>query len=163
MEAVGIGFRVEPKCVHWAVVRGTAANPVLVAVETVNAPKDFSEVQTLTYFRERVLTLIREYKPGLAGIRYAETVVRGKTEPLKVRSRIEGVVAQACDEKNLIVHTGSLKTIGARLGSKSPKDYLESEDLRGLDWSKLNQMRREAVLAAASALPIEAGAPGGPE
>lgn len=155
MEAIGIGFRVEPRCVHWAVVRGSAASPVLVAVDTINAPKDYSEVQTLTYFRDRVLTLIREYMPCIAGIRYPETLVRGKMEPLKIRSRIEGVIAQACDERKLAVRTGSLKTIGARLGSGNPKDYLVSDDLRGLDWSQLNPKRREAVLAAASTLPIE--------
>lgn len=46
----------------------------------------------------------------------------------------------------------ALKTISSKLGSQSAKKYLESDDLRGLDWSGVPKNSREAILVAAAAL-----------
>jgi hypothetical protein len=53
----------------------------------------------------------------------------------------------------IAVVTGPLATISKNLGTKAAKKYLETDDLRGLDWSKCPKNRREAILVAASALP----------
>jgi hypothetical protein len=53
----------------------------------------------------------------------------------------------------LKVVTGALNTFGKRFGSGSAKQDLEKENLRGLDWSKYDRNRREAILVAISLLP----------
>jgi hypothetical protein len=67
-----IGFRVEPKALHWAVVEGATASPTLIAIDKISAPKTFSEPKILSFFRERVLHLIAHHHPDKGGVRYAE-------------------------------------------------------------------------------------------
>ena len=70
-------------------------------------------------------------------VRYPETVLRS-SQPLSMhkRCRVEGVVIEAVHSSGVRVLTGPLATISSKLGSKAAKRYLETDDLRGLDWSK---------------------------
>jgi len=43
--------------------------------------------------------------------------------------------------------------ISGRLGTKKAKKYIDSNELRGLDLSKIPTLAREAVLIAVAALP----------
>jgi hypothetical protein len=106
-----------------------------------------------------MLYIIDHFKPGRVAVRYPEPRALGANkDSAKSRCRVEGVVLEACSSRNLEVVTGALTTISKNLGSKSgkAKEYLASDDLRGLDWSLLkNSKIREAILVAASVLPPE--------
>jgi hypothetical protein len=150
---VAIGFRVEPKAVHWAVVRGSKDAPVLVADGSIPAPKTYTEAAKLTYFRDRVATIIDQHQPAIAAVRYPETFggSRGQTSQ-QARSRIEGVLLECANSKGLGVITGALKTISSKLGSQSAKAYLVQDELRSLDWSRKGANVREAILVGVAAL-----------
>jgi hypothetical protein len=90
----------------------------------------------------------------MVAVRYPETFgrqsVRGADHR---RCRIEGVIIEASNSAGLVVIAGALASISKNLGTKAAKHYLESDDLRGLDWSKYPAKNtREAILVAASAL-----------
>ncbi|MGO9125919.1 MAG: hypothetical protein ACLP6G_13655 [Terriglobales bacterium] len=149
-----IGFRVEPGLVNWALVEGTSEEPILVATAKIAAPATFDEPQALSFYRERVLLLLAQHSPGVVAVRYAETFGRrGVDQSDYRRCRIEGVILEASDSRGLKAVTGALASISKNLGTKAAKDYLKSDDLRGLEWSKYPAKNvREAILVAASAL-----------
>lgn len=151
-----IGFRAEPSAISWAVVEGSKDQPVLVGYGKEEPPKTFDEAAALKWFREKVQHIVNTYSPNVAAVRYIETFQPHKVQvvPLGQRCRIEGVVIEAVRSSGINqILTGPLATIAKNLGSKTPKHYLESSELRGLDWSKHKPYQREAILAAASALP----------
>ena len=148
-----IGFRAEPDAVTYAIVDGTLSAPTLVAFQRITAPATFKEAAALAWYRERVRRVVQEYQPKRAAVRYPEPSARkGHPTSAHKRARIEGVVLEAMHAENLAIVTGPLATISARLGSESAKAYITQDDLRGLDWTKLNANAREAVLAAAAIL-----------
>jgi hypothetical protein len=149
-----IGFRVEPSLVHWAVVEGTSEAPILVAADKLTSPATFDEPQALTFYRERVSLLLAQHLPDVVAVRYAETFGRQSVRESDFRRcRIEGVILEASDSKGLKIMTGALASISKNLGTKAAKRYLESSDLRGLDWSRYPAKNiREAILVGASAL-----------
>ena len=154
-----IGVRVEPSAANWAVVEGSKQHPILIGYGTEKPPKTFDEAASLKWFREKIQQIVQAYSPTVAAVRYVETFQPHKVQvvPLGQRCRIEGVSIEALRSSGVTtILTGPLATIAKNLGSKSPKDYLGSDDLRGLDWSKHKTYQREAILAAASALPEEA-------
>ena len=149
-----IGFRAEPSAINWAVVEGSKGQPELVAASKEKPPATFDEVATLKWLRDVAQHLVRTYSPTIAAVRYAETFQRSPNlKSIGERCRLEGVLIEAMNSCGLRVLTGPLATIAKNLGSKTPKQYLESKELRGLDWSKYDVNRREAILVAASALP----------
>jgi hypothetical protein len=153
-----IGFRVEPTCFHWAVVDAGKEQPVLVGDDRAAAPKDYTEAQALSWYRARVLALLNQFKPERAAIRYAETMPgRGNPTAAHKRFRIEGVILEAVHSKGIDAETGALNTISSRMGSKRAKNYLERDNVRGLDFGTRPQNRREAILVAVSVLRGENG------
>jgi hypothetical protein len=69
------------------------------------------------------------------------------------RLRAEGVVLEAMAASNLSpVVAGPLSTIGSLIQSKQPKGYLSEDEMRGMDWSKLDPNKREAAIVACAAL-----------
>jgi hypothetical protein len=148
-----LGFRAEPKQIHWAVVEGTQLVPILVAHDVAAAPVNLSDAPALTWYCDRVKHIIKAYAPALATVRTAESVARGanKDGPRR-RLRIEGVLLQTADSCGLKVTIGALAMISGKLGSQAKK-YIESGELRGLDLSEIPLPSREAVLVAVAALP----------
>lgn len=150
-----IGFRAEPAAVNWAVVEGSKEQPILLGSGKETAPTTFDEVAALKWFRDRIQYIVKTYSPSVAAVRYPETFQpRVKLVPLGQRCRVEGVLIEAvrsCGINEIL--TGPLATISKNLGSKTAKHYLEGDELRGLDWSKLRDYEKEAILVAASALP----------
>jgi hypothetical protein len=151
---IAIGFRAEPSVVNWAVVQGSSAEPVLLGADKLTAPASFDEGAALTWFRDRTQYLVQTYSPNIAAVRSPETFMprNVKLSSLYQRCRLEGVVIEALHSSGIHVLTGALATISKNIGSKGAKHYLETPDLRGLDWSKYDTNRREAILVAASAL-----------
>lgn len=152
MERV-LGFRAEPRQIHWAVVEGTRRVPILVAHSNAAAPVNLDEAPALSWYSTRVKHIVETYKPAVAAIRTAESVARGsnKDGPRR-RLRIEGVLLQTIDSCGLKVTIGALAMISGRLGSQAKK-YIDSGELRGLDLSKLPLPSKEAILVAVAALP----------
>jgi hypothetical protein len=148
-----IGIRVEPKAMHWAIVEGTCAEPILVDSATISVPKTYSEAQTLSWLRGRAKELVLRHKPKAAAIKYTEQIARGGGgDSARVRCRIEGVILQLFDEEQLEIFTGNFRRLSGQMGSKSAKQYIGGEDLRGLDWAGHSTLRREAILAGVAAL-----------
>jgi len=151
-----LGLRAEPEGFHWAIVTGTLQQPVLEGSGSETAPKTFSEGEALAWVRQKAAQVIEVFRPNAVAVRYPERVARGfNKDSAKSRCRIEGVLVEVSSTNNLSVITGALNTFGKHLCSKSPKEDLASEDLRGLDWSKHKDKLREAILVAASLLPKE--------
>jgi hypothetical protein len=150
-----IGFRAEPSAITWAVVEGTKDQPILVGHGKEVPPATFDEVAALKWFRVQIQHIVHLYSPQIAAVRYPETFQpRAKVAPLGQRCRVEGVLIEAASSCGVDkVLTGPLATISKNLGTKAAKHYLESDELRGLDWSKHKDHEREAILVAASALP----------
>jgi hypothetical protein len=155
VEMRAIGFRAEPSAVTWAVVEGTKDQPILVGYGKEVPPATYGEVAALSWFRDRIQHIVRLYSPQIAAVRYPESFQpRVKVVQLGQRCRIEGVLIEAVHSCGInTVLTGPLATIAKNLGSKTAKHYLESDELRGLDWSKHKNYEREAILVSASALP----------
>jgi hypothetical protein len=149
------GFRAEPDAFNWAIVEGSLEAPVLVAVERVEGPKGYTDSEMLSHFRTRLLHVIRTHSPVAAGLRTPEPIARGGGESAKRRLRVEGVLLAVCGESGLEVTLGALVTINSRLGSKSAKLFLNSDEYRGIDWSKLTTAKRESILIGTSLLPRE--------
>ncbi len=149
----GIGFRIEPRMINWAVVEGSPQSPVLVACDAIAPPRTFGEGQSLVWCRTQVRTFIDAYRPERAWIRYPEHSARpSRSTGVHTRARMEGVIIESAHSKGLRVMTGALNSISAKLGTASAKAYLGSSALLGLDWSKFSDNRREAILAAVASL-----------
>jgi hypothetical protein len=148
-----IGFRAEPRLIHWAVLDGTQKHPTIHAQDKINAPASADESAILGMFRERARHLFTTYTPDAVGIRSAELSARGsnKDGPRR-RLRVEGVLLEASHSWNLPVTMGALGTISSKLDTKRAKKYLESGQFRGLDLKSLPGARREAVLVAVGLL-----------
>ncbi len=141
MERV-IGFRVEPTAFHWAVLEGTPESPVLVASDRERAPLHLTDAATLGWYRASAARLIDEYAPARAAIHPVDAVGKwAKRDVEKKRARIEDVLVSAS-------HSKMLRTL---IGRSIPVNANEPS-LRGLDWSAVPLIRREAILAATAAL-----------
>src|SRR6266436_4634469 len=148
-----LGFRAEPKQIHWAIVEGTRHTPILIAHDNAAAPVNLEEAAALSWYTSRVKLIIEKYKPAAAMIRTAESVARGShMDGPRRRLRIEGVLLQTIDSCGLEVSIGALAVISGKLGSHAKK-YIDSGELRGLDLSKIPLPSKEAILVAVAALP----------
>ena len=154
-EARTLGFRVEPKQVHWAAMGGTPAAPIIIDVATLTAPIGWDEGKCLSWYRDQATRLFASYPVKTVAVRDAEAFRPrggGQTQSLQTRCRIEGVIIEAANHSGLFVTSGRLDTISANLDTKKAKQYLTEEELRGADWSKYSALQREAILVAASVL-----------
>lgn len=148
-----LGIRAEPKLVHWAVVEGSAQEPVLVKHDKAKPPVHVEEPEALGWYRARLLHLVEQFEVDLVGVRYQETHGRkGKIDSICRRSRIEGVLVEAAFAAGVPVVAGALNQLSSALGTKSAKHYLDEGELRGVDLSSLAANRQEAVLVAVAAL-----------
>lgn len=152
--ARGLGLRADPEGFHWAVVKGSRREPILVAHDYAEAPRTYTEAQALAWCRARVHEIIDMHKPQQVALRYPEPISRGKGDAARRRCRVEGVLLEAAACRDLPTHTGALVTMGKRLGmtSSRAKAYLDAEEFRALDWNKLPHGRREAILVGVGVL-----------
>jgi hypothetical protein len=153
-----LGLRAEPDAFNWAVTEGILEAPILIAAEKVAAPNGYLDPEILSFVRTRLLHIIQTRTPDLVGLRTPEHVARGAGESSRRRLRLEGVLLATCGEAALAVTVGALVTVNSLLGSKSAKLFLNSNEFRGIDWSKYSPAKREAILMSASLLPKGADA-----
>lgn len=154
---IALGFRANPSTISWAAVRGSKKQPILIDAAVITSPATYNEASALKWFREKIEELIRGFAPDIAAVRYPETftIRKPNIKELGERCRIEGIILETIHSSGLPALTGALATISKNLGSASAKQYLDTPDLRGLDWSKYRSKTnvKEAILVAASALP----------
>jgi hypothetical protein len=152
-----LGVRAEPTGFHWAVVSGARESAILEACDSEIAPHAYEEGESLVWIRQKVAYIIERYRPRRVAIRYSEGNARGANKnSSKARCRVEGVVLEAAASKNLDIVTGPLTTFAKHSGSKSPKEDLTEDDLRGLDWSQYKDPKlRESILVSVSLLPLK--------
>lgn len=148
-----LGFRAEAKQIHWAVVEGTRHAPILIARDAAAAPVNLDEAPALSWYSTRVKHIVETYKPAVAAIRTAESIAQGSNkEGARRRLRIEGVLLQTIDSSGLKVTLGALAAISSKLGAQAKK-YVQADEFRGLDLSKIPPPSREAILVAVATLP----------
>jgi hypothetical protein len=148
-----LGLRAEPSLLHWAIVEGSAENPILVDHDKAKPPVHVEEPEMLNWYRKRLAFLVEKYGAKVVGVRYQETHGRrGNVDSICRRSRIEGVLTEGAFAAGVPVVVGTLNQISARLHTKSAKHYLDEGELRGLDLATLPPNRREAVLVGVAAL-----------
>jgi len=149
-----IGFRVEPKAVHWAVVTESDTAPILIGSGKFSAPKSYDEEpKALSWYRERIRSEVQKHSPDASGVRFPETFGRkGVTSSDQIRLRIEGVILESLNSCGVFVFGGAMKSISATLGSKSAKSYVDQSELKGLRWDDYNKNCREAILVAVAAM-----------
>jgi hypothetical protein len=153
-----IGFRAEASAVWWTIADGSADHPTLFQKGRLRIPVDYSEDEALAWVRNQVATIVGEFNPARAAIRSQETFLMRKPNPKALtsmlqRARIEGVIMEGLRAVGVEVLTGKLRAIASRMGSKSAKAYLDTDDVRGIDISEIrNASQRESILVAVSAL-----------
>lgn len=149
-----IGFRVEPKQVHWAVVEAGGATKRLLAVGKFPAPVSYSEAQSLDWYRTQVRTLIDEHSPDKIAVRYQEpSAGKANSTSSHRRARIEGIILESAFSKGKEIITGPWATWSSLLKTKSAKQYLGRDEIRGIDQSAIaDDYKQEAFLAALAAV-----------
>lgn len=155
-----IGFRAEKDRVHWVVVDGTCDHPVKVADGQLRPPQTYTFDKGLTWLRDSIRTLLEQHKPDVAAMRCSETYLPRRPKPNSLESmfercRIEGVAIEAAASTGVSVNHGKLQQIASGMGTKSAKAYVDATEVRGMDIDDLPAKRKEAALAAISALPKE--------
>lgn len=152
------GFRAEKDKVFYAIVEGSQDEPVLLEHDKFSAPTSYSLPQQLSWYRNRVQTLIQRHSPSSVCVRQAETRIPRKPsvkalESMFTRAKIEGVLLEAVDNTNTDIHSGKMQNLASKLGSRSAKKYLENNNIRGVDLEKIkNNSMKEAILAAIAVL-----------
>jgi hypothetical protein len=151
-----IGFRVEAKTVHYAIVGGTKLVPTLFYHDKMTPPSSYDkECCQLAWYRDRLFNIIVEYQPKLGAIRFPEpcSYASANIDSLLKRARIEGVILEFLWGQNVECIGAAFKTISSELNCKKAKDCLKHENFRTLDWSEIkNQNRRESILVAITQL-----------
>lgn len=153
---IAIGFRVSPQAVYWAVARGTLESPILVSDGKFSAPKTYTDAASLTWYRERVLATVAQYKATVSAIRFPESFSSrsGLASSTQVRLRIEGVILEALNAAACEIRVaGSTRHIESKLQADTPlKEYMDQADIRGINWNGKAKELKEAILVAVAAL-----------
>lgn len=156
-----IGFRAEPKCIHYAVVAGSKEAPTLEAVDVLTAPMTFKADESLAWYSKEIRALCVRHAAALGWVREAESMAKVKRDLVAERARIEGVIIAAATAQGLRVTLGRLVTITAKLKpsftedgkKKHAKAYLEDDCFLGIDWSGYGNKQREAIMVGVVSLP----------
>lgn len=148
-----LGLRAGASEVYWAVVEGTREAPIVRDYGKMSEPVGSTDAAALAWYRGRVLHIINTHSPSAAGVRSPEPIAPGRGESARRRLRIEGVLLESLHSSGVTAMIGALARISSRLGTGSAKKYLDAEELRGLDLSKLHPLEREAVLVGVAVLP----------
>jgi hypothetical protein len=146
-----IGLRAEPRAFNWAVAEGSLQIPVLVKSNRTEVPANYGTADGLFFLRQRLQGILTEYRATHSGLRTPEGMARN-SESLRARLRVEGILLSTCSEAGLETTQGPLATLSSLLGVKSAKTLLSSDEYRGVEFGKLSNERREAILMAVSLL-----------
>jgi hypothetical protein len=148
-----IGFRAEPKAVHYAVIDVDSDAKVVSDHGKFHPPTTYDEAESLKWYRAHIIQEIEKHQPDSAGIRFPEVFGRkGVTSSDFRRLRIEGVILEAIASAGVSAFGGAMGPISSAIGATSAKAYKERGEVRGMDWSKCNDYCKEAALAALASM-----------
>lgn len=150
MVVTAIGFRVSPKKVTYAVVRGSADGVfTLAGLGEVCIPYALEAPRQLRFVRTALLDIIEETSSTRAGLRIAESTAL-KRDPFRLN--VEGIVQEllASSEVEHFV-AGPIATIASLLGERDRKVVKQlisgkQPSMLVVEWSQLDEMQREAAL-----------------
>lgn len=95
---IGVGFRVTPTVIYYAVVAQTGEIFSAVSAETIKCPKAMSPPLQLKHVRQTVFDLLHENKATYGGIKLIEGNSRSHDT---FRLNVEGVVQEAFASSSL--------------------------------------------------------------
>lgn len=152
-----IGFRVTTAEINYVIMDGSCDKLELISSGKLRKPKALDLPEALTWYRNNLLGLFREYSITSCGIKIAEPMSRSMGasayKGAVTRANIEGVIMEAAKHFGLEVVAGPLATISSLIESSKPKRYLKADEFRDIsNWGDLNQNFREATLAGNAAL-----------
>src|SRR5438093_9078056 len=115
-----IGFRVSPKSVTYAIVRGPVEGSfTLVQVGEVCVPSALETPRQLQFVRTALLDIIEEHSVSRAGLRLTETTAV-RVDPFRLN--MEGVVQELLASSSVERFVaGRIVTIAALLGERDRK------------------------------------------
>lgn len=156
---VSIGLRVGTSEINYTVFEGTFNRPKLVVNEKLRQPASYSVPEALSYYRNQMMSIIKEYKIVACGIRVAEPLSRfkGSSEGSIKRANIEGVMMETFASLGIELRIGTNATFAPLFDVKSIKDLIDSDEFKGIkQWVKLNKDFKEASIAGIASLKREA-------
>lgn len=125
---------------------------MLEDVADIEVPKAFGTAQGLRFLEDECTRILQQHRPSAVTVREAEYGRSSSSSAMRARARVEGALLSASGREGLNAEVLLLATISSRLGVKKAKVFLEADDLRALDWSKVKGEGREAILAAVAVL-----------
>lgn len=155
-----IGIRVTPNEIFYSIVEEEDDGYEIISISNVKVPKALDDPCKLSYVRNTIATIIKQYKVTNAGIKLIEGNARTSANlSTFFRINLEGVIlelfANSTIEKYLLGVAPNIASI-LEIKSKSVKEM--AEDL-GIDDScktdngkKLNEQNKESVVVAIAAL-----------
>jgi hypothetical protein len=155
---ISIGIRSEAAAFSWAVVEGSLETPIMLSLGKEICPQSLEadEPACLHHLKTRFEFQIQKFSPTTAGIRTIEPIAPGgSSNSAKRRLRLEGVLLLSCHGFCIAATCGTFANLTRRIGCKSAKLLLESDQYKAIDWQAYDKSKREAILMACSMLPGE--------
>lgn len=153
-----IGVRASGNEIHYAIFEGSVESPEYRHHYKLTFPRAFELPQGLSWIREQFQNVAREYRVNSIFVRTMEPIARGSVKTISERSRIEGVIIETAATAGYRVSFGPLATMSSLLETRSARNYMDSEEFRGVEnWAALNDKYKEATLAAICALSLSEG------
>lgn len=149
-----IGFRCSNNDYTFAVLEGTKISPVIVAINTISFPKNYTRPAILQWFYLDLQGLLNRYKPNAIFIKKAEGIAaRGKTFVERVGN--EAIILLVAGINNIKYVEDRVKsTIARNLGYKGKAHYLKDAFKNSVleEYENEPEKIKEAILVAWSAL-----------
>lgn len=156
---ITLGLRVGTTDINYVVYSGTFAQPKLITNDKLRQPVSYDLPQALSYYRNQIIAICKEYKVNTCGIRIAEPVSRrnGCNEGSIKRANIEGVMMETCSSLAIDLTVGVNATFSPVFNVKAIKELIDSKEFNGItQWGKLNKEFKEASIASLAALKLRA-------
>lgn len=151
-----IGIRANPNTVHFCIVNEIQEGIEIKILDKIVVPKALDVPEQLKFLRSTFKDIIKENEVRTGCIRITES--NAKKVNIN-RIYMEGVIQELFANSSIIKYfIGQIASISARLGIERTdfKPYIDGEDTFmdiGI-WGAINNLERESILAAVSALNI---------
>jgi hypothetical protein len=145
-----IGLRIGTKEIFYIVLEGSKKQCTYITSGKINEPAAYDLLKTLTYYKQHIESLFKEFKIHKCGIKTAEPLAtrRGVNEGAKKRLYIEGVIMESVHSQGKSLIYGPFATFATLVKIKKQNDFLEADNFFNIpEWKKKNKNLKEAALA----------------
>lgn len=155
-----IGIRVTPNEIFYSIVENEEEGYDIISVSSIKIPKALDTPCKLSYARNTMGTIIKQYKINNAGIKLIEGNARSSfNSNTFFRLNLEGVIqelfANSSVEKYLLGVASNISSI-LNIKSKPVKEMVVDlgidDDFKTDDEKKLNDENKESIVVAIAAL-----------